>query len=335
MALWALVVVATTLVLTSLRQVLTQAHLTLAYLLIVLCASAWSGRTIGLSVASLAFLAFNFFLLPPYYTLRLDDPLDWTLLVGFLITGAIAAQLFHRAEELGLARTNLAREAERVAALRDADRLKDAFVAGVSHDLRTPLTTIRALAVEMRTSDPDRAVVVEEEAQRLNAMVTDLLDLSRVRSGAVPLDLQVIAAEDLVGAALQRISGVPGAEGIEVRLPKDGSLPVGRMDFVQALRALANLLENALRHTDGPVELEVTVEGAWLAFAVLDRGPGLVEPTSDAPASGSPVERTGLGLAIARSLAEAQGGSVRYQPRPGGGSAFTLRLPAEAIPELE
>jgi two-component system sensor histidine kinase KdpD len=247
---------------------------------------------------------------------------------------------------LALERVRLAGEAEAVTALREADRLKDAFVATVSHDLRTPLTTIRALAAEMRSADPERAVIVEEEADRLNGLVADLLDLSRVRAGALPLDVQVVAAEDVVGAALQRLGGVGGGERIVVKLPPGGALPLGRFDFVQTLRALCNLLENALKYAPGtePVELEVDVLGPRLVFRVLDRGPGVPEAdrarifdaffsqtSGEARARGG---GTGLGLTIAKSLAEAQGGSLTYAPRDGGGSVFTLELPAERTPDL-
>ncbi|MEQ1855326.1 MAG: ATP-binding protein [Longimicrobiales bacterium] len=501
---WGAILALTTLGLWVFRDSLREAHLALALLLVVLGASARNGRRVGFAVATVSFLALNFFLLPPYYTFRLEDPLGWTVLFAFLVTGGVAAQLFHggqaarataerRAHEaerfaeiaatsaaaptatdalraiadlarrelpvrtvqlfgvvegtgetalvaqepvtespevdagllqfvlrerrlvtletngtthvpeegarlgavldgprthatvlmplhvmnrtvgvmclseprglaldeveasfaeglarhaaLALERLRLVRESETVAGLREADRLKDAFVASVSHDLRTPLTSIRALAAEIRETGDERAGIIEEEAERLNRLVTDLLDLSRVRAGALPLDLQVIAGEDLVGAALQRLGGVPGHERIVVRLPSDGTLPVGRMDFVQALRALANLLENALRYAPGeePIELVVQIEGPHLAFRVLDRGPGL--PDSDREKVFQPFFRgssgmrrsgggTGLGLTIARSLAEAQGGSLEYEPRDGGGSAFILRVPAESIPEL-
>jgi two-component system sensor histidine kinase KdpD len=247
---------------------------------------------------------------------------------------------------LALERMRLAGEADAATALREADRLKDAFVATVSHDLRTPLTTIRALAAEMREADPDRAVVIEEEADRLNRLVADLLDLSRVRAGALPLDVQVTAAEDVVGAALQRLAGVAGGGRIVVKLPPGGALPLGRFDFVHTLRVLCNLLENALKHAPGtaPVELEVEVRCAWLRFRVLDRGPGVPESErsrifdaffskapGDARAQGA---GTGLGLTIAKSLAEVQSGSLTYAPRDGGGSVFTLELPAEPTPDL-
>jgi two-component system sensor histidine kinase KdpD len=244
---------------------------------------------------------------------------------------------------LAVERVRLSAEAEHVEALREADRLKDALLASVSHDLRTPLTTIRALASELRASGDEKSAVIEQEAERLNRLVTDLLDLSRIRGGALPLEPQVIAAEDLVGAMLQRMGGVAGADRIDVRLPPGAALPVGRFDFVHALRALGNLVENALRHSpsDGRVLLEVSEEGDDLIFAVHDRGPGIddddrariFEPFYQTP-SGERHRGTGLGLAIARSVAEAQGGSVCHRPRPGGGSTFELRLPRESLEGL-
>jgi two-component system sensor histidine kinase KdpD len=230
----------------------------------------------------------------------------------------------------------LACEAEQARTLREADRLKDALLASVSHDLRTPLTSIRATASELRAEGEPRGALIEEEADRLNRMVADLLDLSRLRAGALPLDPVINAAEDLAGAALQRLSGVSGASEIIVRLPGDGALPVGRFDFVHSLRALTNLLENALRHSPngGPVELDVEQTEADLVFRVLDRGPGvapldvprLFEPFFRSADAGD-ARGSGLGLAIARSIAEAQGGRVTYAPRSGGGSMFELHLP--------
>lgn len=238
---------------------------------------------------------------------------------------------------LAAERVHLESEAEHVEALREADRLKDALLATVSHDLRTPLTTIRAAAGDLRATGEERGELIEREADRLNALVTDLLDLSRLRAGKLPLTVEINAAEDLVGAVLQRLGGLAGAESIVVTLPADGTIPVGRFDFVHSLRALTNLIENALRHSPRPASVEVRVErvGPELLFRVLDRGPGvdpvdephLFEPFFRPEASGAS-RGTGLGLAIARRVAEAQGGSVEYRRRAGGGSVFTLRLPA-------
>lgn len=348
---WLIVAAATTAFLWLLRATLHEAHFALAFLLLVLLASARDGRATGLVLSVVCFLAFNFLFLPPYYTLHVAEPLDWTVLASFLVTALVAAQLFHRqqtalriAEEraveidrLAADRVKLSEEAQHAAALREADKLKDAMLASVSHDLRTPLTSIRATAHELRLEGEPRGGLIEEEATRLNRLVANLLDLSQVRSGTLPLTIEVNAAEDLVGAALQQLAGTPGADGIRVELPVDGSIPMGRFDFVHTLRALTNLLQNALKHSPerGTVELRVAANEAWLAFDVMDRGDGvpvgdrerLFEPYFRS-ASSAGVQGTGLGLAIASSIARTQHGYVSYEPRPGGGSIFSLRVPA-------
>jgi two-component system sensor histidine kinase KdpD len=339
-----------TLALWTYRDVLDQAHMALAYLLVVLGGSAREGRLVGLVTAVLCFLLFNFFLLPPFYTFNIADPLEWWILVSFLITGTVAAELLHReqravalAEHRAREIERLAEEAKHVEALREADRLKDAMLANVSHDLRTPLTSIRATAAELRAQGSEAGAIIEEEAERLNRFVTDLLDLSRIRAGALPVEPALNAAEDLIGAALERIRALPGASSIVVTLPPGGELPVGRFDFVQALRALVNLLENALHHSpDGvPVELELTRGASTLRFEVKDRGSGisaaerelLFEPFQRGSAAAGR-QGMGLGLAIARGTARAMGGDVECSPREGGGTVFALRLPAAELPGL-
>jgi K+-sensing histidine kinase KdpD len=357
LALWLCVAGAATVALWLFRGRLGTAHVALAYLLVVLLGSARRGRLVGLVLSVVCFLAFNFFLIPPYYTLALHDALDLWVLVSFLVTGAVAAELLHRAQRaaevaesrareldrLAAERERLASEAQHVTALLEADRMKDAVLASVSHDLRTPLTSIQALAAELRAGGDERAVIIEEEAIRLNRMVTDLLDLSRIRTGSLTVEAQLIAAEDVIGAALQRIGGAHGADRIDVSLPPDGSLPVGRIDFTHTLRVVVNLLENALRHSPPGrrVELEVSEEGEALVIRVLDRGPGvpdgerarIFEPFQ--LGAGGTGGRAGLGLAIARSLTAAQGGTVTHLHRPGGGSVFELRLPRGHVEALE
>lgn len=332
------------------RDELDKAHIALALLLVVLGASAAGGRSLGLVTAGAGFLVFNYFFLPPFYTLVIADPLDWFVLAVFLLTGIVAAQLLFRAQSEADRAQRHAEEARRLGleaaqaeALREADRLKDALLATVSHDIRTPLTTIRALAQEIGGAGDERGLVIAEEVDRLNRFVADLLDLSQVRAGALLVQAEINAAEDLMGAALQRVSGL--ARGRDLRASLDPSDPIllGRFDFSHALRVLGNLLENALKYApgDAPVEFTVRREGRWLRFDVSDRGPGVPEASrarifepflrsSDARGPAG----AGLGLAIARGLADAMGGSVSHAPREGGGSIFTLRLPAAEVSDL-
>jgi two-component system sensor histidine kinase KdpD len=503
---WIALAALATLAMHELRPWLDKTHIALGYLLIVLAASARSGRLAGLTLSFVCFLAFNFFMLPPNYTLAIADPRDWLVLLAFLLTGGVGAELFHRVrrqaslaslraaelDRLGMlgaetlaagrvedaaraiarvtqtqlgvewceihvpnedtdqlealaaassaeshgasiaagllraavergvvvverldgtthlrpageppdiaVRTNadarvlliplrvrervvgvlvladpagvrvgedaarlvaplayyaaliverarLSGKAERAESLQQADRLKDALLASVSHDLRTPLTTIKAMASEIRREGDDRAATIEVEADRLNRMVADLLDFSRARARAMPVRTEMNAAEDLVGSALQQLAGVRGANRIQVHLDPGQLLAVGRFDFVLALRALVNLLDNALKHAspDSPIELRVRSDATFLYFDVEDHGPGvppeevdrIFEPfyrrsSSHPLAPGS--RGAGLGLAIARSLAEAQNGTVTYTPTPTGGSRFTLALPAGSLP---
>jgi two-component system sensor histidine kinase KdpD len=184
--------------------------------------------------------------------------------------------------------------------------------------------------------------VIEEEAERLSRFVSDLLDLSRIRAGGAQVDPQLYAAEDLVGAALERVRGLPGGADVRVTMPPGGEIPVGRFDFVQALCSLVNLTENALRHSPPGVgiDLEVSRRADDLVFEVMDRGPGIAEEDRARVfeafyrGSGSRGAGTGLGLTIAREAARLQGGSVDFRPRPGGGSIFVLRLPAEDVQGL-
>ncbi|MGQ0560639.1 MAG: sensor histidine kinase, partial [Gemmatimonadota bacterium] len=171
-------------------------------------------------------------------------------------------------------------------------------------------------------------------------LVADLLDLSRLRAGGLDLKPELNAADDLAGAALDQIGGLPGAADVRVVMP--GNVVVGRFDFVHSLRALVNLLENALKYSPSgaPVELLIERDDDHVNFSVLDRGPGIppdeaehvFEPFVRARNIKSTATGAGLGLSIARGLAAAQGGSIRHQPRAGGGSRFTLSLPAADAP---
>jgi two-component system, OmpR family, sensor histidine kinase KdpD len=241
---------------------------------------------------------------------------------------------------LAVERVRLTAEAGRAEVLRETDRLKDALIASVSHDLRTPLTTIKALAHDLGAGGDDRAVTIEEEADRLNRLVADLLDLSRLQAGGVPVHLELTAVDDLVGALAQRVSGALQGQELKIRIEGDDLL-IGRFDLVHSLRILVNLVENAHKYSppDTPIELRVYRENGSIAFAVGDHGAGVAsdqrerifEPFYRAPGSPPDVGGAGLGLTIARRLAEAQQGTLTFEPRPTGGSLFTLRLPAADV----
>ncbi|MDB4883080.1 MAG: ATP-binding region ATPase domain protein [Gemmatimonadetes bacterium] len=244
---------------------------------------------------------------------------------------------------LGVERLRLVAEAEHAHALREADALKNALLASVSHDLRTPLTTIKALAHDLRMEGHERAATIEEEADRLNRFVADLLDLSRLNGGAFTVTPELNAVEDLVGAALQRVSGMLREHELSVALDTAEPLLLGRFDFVHSLRIVVNLLENAAKYSPPGSVIELSAErnGDLLRIAVADRGFGVPAGEEERifepfyrPAGRPDTGGAGLGLSIARRMAEAQGGTVNYEPRADGGSVFVLQLAAADVAEL-
>jgi two-component system sensor histidine kinase KdpD len=238
---------------------------------------------------------------------------------------------------LGIERARLVADAEQAALLQEAHRAKDAVLASVSHDLRTPLTTIKGLAHEIAAGGDERADIIEEEADRLTRFVAQMLDLSRITTGAAASNIQPNEAEDLLGAAAQQVTGRLAGRELRVTTDSSDALLFGRFDFSETLRAVVNLIDNAVKYSPAgsPIDLSARLEGEWLVFAVADRGPGvplgererIFEPfyrRSRSPDVGG----AGLGLSISRGIATAQGGGLDLVDRPGGGSVFSLRVPA-------
>jgi len=326
---WAAVFVAATALLRAFRASADTIPPVLIYLLIILGGSVGGGRPVGFALMLAGFLSIDFFFQVPYDHFSVGKPFDWLVLLSFLTTAAVTTHLVTAERERA---AEAARKTDEVASL-------GGVLAAVSHDLRTPLTNITALAQAGVARGDSDSRAIEEEANRLSRLVADLLDLSRLRGGALQVHPELNTAEDLVGAAVRQTAGLFTDRSLETRVDLSEPILVGRFDFVQSLRILTNLLGNAAHHTPpaSPVELSVKRDGRALAFAVADRGPGIpvgernriFEPfyrPAGAPADGGS-GRVGLGLAIARRLAELQGGTVDYAPRPGGGSVFTLRLP--------
>jgi two-component system sensor histidine kinase KdpD len=238
---------------------------------------------------------------------------------------------------LGAERLRLSSEAAHARALREENRAKDEVLASVSHDLRTPLTTIKLLAQSAGARGDPSAPLIEVQADHLARMVTNVLDLSRIRAG-LTLDVELNTVEDLIGAAVT--SAMSLRENCHILAAPDLSDPpiASRFDFVQSLRIVNNLIDNAVRYSPvgGTVTITSTREDDWVVIRVEDRGPGvpvesrehIFEPFFRASTRDSEAGHVGLGLSIATTLAELQGGRVTYEPRSGGGSIFALWLQA-------
>ena len=308
--------------------------LSILYLLAVLPVAVLYGLGYALGVSIASMLTFNFFFLPPLHTLALTDTENWVALAVFVVTAAVVSELATRARRRALA----AAEAE---TLRRSDAAKTAVLHAVSHDLRSPLTAIRVAAGGLESGalqlgDEDRAALLDTirlETARLDRLVANLLDLSRLEAGVAPARPELWPVDELVSRALEAL----GAEASRVAVALDEGAPLVRVDAAQLERVLVNVLENALRYSSpsDAVDLAVSSTGDDVRVRIEDRGPGLApedverifEPFEHGRAGG---EGTGLGLAIARGFAEANGCRLWAEPRPGLGAAFTLALPAAA-----
>jgi two-component system, OmpR family, sensor histidine kinase KdpD len=261
------------------------------------------------------------------------------------------------ATQIGLAveRDRLHREAIEAEILRRTDQLRSALLNAVSHDLRTPLATIMASAGSLRQQDVDWtdeerqgfAEAIEEEAERLNRLVGNLLDLSRIEGGSLRPEKSWHDLATLVDDVLTRLRPVTSHHRIHVAVPDD--LPVIWLDPVEIGQVLYNLVENAAKYAPAgsDISIEVRRAGTGIRIAVSDRGPGI--PAAALPHLFDPFYRVidrqprpgglGLGLAIVKGLVEAHGGEVRAENRAGGGARMELSLPiagsADAPPAPE
>jgi two-component system sensor histidine kinase KdpD len=223
--------------------------------------------------------------------------------------------------------------------LSEANALRAALLQAVSHDFRTPLATIKASAsgllhTEASFSDSDRRLLlvdIDDAADRLDRMVSDLLDMSRLQVGALDLTLRSVALEEVVASALAGLSAAPSA--VEVDVPD--SLPTVLADAALLERAVANLVSNALAWSpDGsPVKIQAGQIGSSIDLRIVDRGPGI--PREERERIFLPFQRlgdrsndagVGLGLAIARGFIEAMGARLSVDDTPGTGLTMTIRL---------
>ena len=238
-------------------------------------------------------------------------------------------------------RDRLESEALEAEALRRSDLVKTALLRAVSHDLRTPLTGVRTAVGALRNptlhlSEEDRKELLETielESERLARLVGDLLDLSRLEAGAAAPDQELWSLDDLVREAVETL-------GARRRVDIVGESPLVNVDAAQVQRVLANLIENALRYSpaDARVLIRITATRKEAIVRVVDQGPGLAETELERVfepfyrRDGDARSGAGLGLAIARGFAEANGGRVWVESRPGQGATFALALPVVETP---
>jgi two-component system, OmpR family, sensor histidine kinase KdpD len=275
-------------------------------------------------------------------SIAIDDEMQLVVVGPDLAAEDLALlQAFTGQLALALERRQLRAEAAVAAGLAEASDLRAALLAAVSHDLRTPLSSIKAAATSLLQQDVDWTpqathellATINEETDRLNTLVGNLLDMSRLQSGALQLTMRDIGLEEVVPAAIKGL----GERGNLVDVHVDETLPRVNADAALLERAIANVVDNALAWS--PPDESVRVEAGAIAgrvdLRVVDRGPGI--PADQRERVFLPFQRlgdqsngtgTGLGLAVARGFVEAMGGTIMVEDTPGGGLTMVVSLDA-------
>lgn len=345
-----------------LRPLINPTTVALAFLLIVLFVAAVWGSRPAFVASVLGMLCFNYYFLPPTGTLTIADPENWVALGAFLITAIIAGQLSQRAksraEEAEQGRhkiESLYRDlqeafelASQAEAYKRGERLKSALLDAVTHDLRTPITSIKFSVTtllgedksQQDTSNNEESLdtsldaegrhelleVINEETDRLNRFVTSLVELARIEAGELHLRRFWSAVDEIVAMALERVA--PLVREHEIIVEIENELPVARVDSSAIVEVIYNLIENAAKYSLNGTRIKIAVEHTpdqMLEFSVTDEGCGIPvdlrekvfdkffrmtgEAKSDTTLA-TKISGIGMGLAIARGIIEAHGGNI-------------------------
>ncbi|HEY8224291.1 MAG TPA: DUF4118 domain-containing protein [Pyrinomonadaceae bacterium] len=342
----------------------------LGLLLTVLFVATRWGSAAGLFASALAMLCFNYFFLPPFGTLFIASPDNWIALAAFLITAVTAGQLSasakRRAEEAEAGRLEIERlyaelrdafeRASHAEALKQSEKLKSALLDAVTHDLRTPLTSIKASITtlleaaratndqEQITLDPESKVemmeIIDEECDRLNHFIDSLLELARIEAGELQLRRRWGNVDEIVSSALVRAGVITRNHQLELAIEKE--LPVLRVDARAVSEVVYTLIENAAKYSplgsailisakregDGVIEMSVENEGEPVPIHLRERVfDKFFRATRDADIKSSNSSGSGMGLAIAKGIVEAHSGRIWIEGRNGGGTRVVFVLP--------
>jgi len=347
------VIAAATAALRALGSQINPTTVALTFLLIILfLATAWGPKP-AILASLLGAACFNFFFLPPVGTFHIAHPENWIALLAFLVTAMTAGQLSSRAKLRADEATEARQEVERLyhelqdtfeqssqaKALKQSERLKSALLDAVTHDLRTPLTSIKASVTTLLNDQPMREdgedaarlgeagrqemlEVIDEEADRLDRFIEDLMVLARIEAGEMQLRREWGSLEEIVTAAMKRASPLTKNHQIELSLYDE--LPSVRVDERAMAEVIYVLLENAAKYSPsgGVIRLAAQPDQQdMVRLAIEDQGPGIppelrervfdkfFRATRDGDLSGQK-PGTGMGMAIAKGIVEAHGGRI-------------------------
>jgi K+-sensing histidine kinase KdpD len=344
-------------VLVALGKHINSTTVSLGLLLAILFVATRWGAKQGVIASIIGLICFNFLFLPPVGTLTIADPQNWVALAVFLITavtvGQLSARARRRAEEAEEGRREIERlykelreafhRASHAEALRQSERLKSALLDSVTHDLRTPLTSIKAsvttLLEELRATTGNNVTlatedrremleVIDEEADRLNRSVESLVELARIEAGEMQLRRRWAQVEEIIETAVERARPLTTRHHVVVSV--EPGIPIIRVDAQAIAEVIYTLLDNATKYSPPGTSIAVSATQAddlTVRLIVEDEGRGIPEELHErvfdkffrvapAGASGSNEPKgTGLGLAIAKGVVEAHGGTIRIEGR--------------------
>jgi two-component system sensor histidine kinase KdpD len=357
---------AVTALLVPFRELINSTPIALAYLLLVLFVALFWGSGPALVASVVAVLCFNFFFLPPLYTLDIAHPENWIALFTFFTTalavGQLSAREKRRAEEAKRGEREIERlyqelqtafeRASQAEALKQSERLKSALLDAVTHDLRTPLTSIKASITTLidethaaefaldKESRLEMLQVIDEESDRLNRFISGLIDLARIDAGELQLRRQWGAIDEIISTALARAQ--PLTQGHEVELRVEEDLPSVRVDERAVSEVVYTLIDNASKNSPRGTKITITagVTNGMIEMAVEDQGRGVpaelrervfdkfFRATRDGDVTTRQPCGTGLGLAIAKGIVEAHDGKIWIESATDGhGTRVVFILP--------
>lgn len=324
-------------VLVAVRDEIAISSVLLLFLLTVLAAAAVGGLGPALVAATLGFSLVNWYFTPPLHTWQIEH-LDNVLALGvFLLVGVVVSWYGATA----------GRQAAEAASAQAATELRNALLAAVSHDLRTPLASIKASVTSLLAEDVDWppevarefAITIDEESDRLANLVANLLDMSRLTTGSMAVRRVEVGVEELVLAAVAGLGD--RAQPAHLDIAVDENLPLVETDPSLVERAIANVIDNALAWSPAsrPVRIEAGTTASSVVLRIIDQGPGIA--LADREQVFLPFQRrgdrsngpgVGLGLAVARGLLTAAGGSIEVDGAGHNGTTMALSLPLSERP---
>jgi len=349
------------------REQINSTTTALAYLLAVLFVALFWGSGPALVASVVGVLCFNFFFLPPFYTLHISHPENWIALFAFFTTalavGQLSAREKRRAEEAERGEREIERlykelqaafeRASQAEALKQSERLKSALLDAVTHDLRTPLTSIKASITTLlddtraaefaldKESRLEMLEVIDEESDRLNRFISGLIDLARIDAGELQLRRQWGVIDEIVSTALARAQPLTQEHEVEVKIEEE--LPAVRVDERAVSEVVYTLIDNAAKYSPRGTKIKITagVSDGMIEMAVEDQGEGVpvalrervfdkfFRATRDGDVRTRQPSGTGMGLAIAKGIVEAHEGKIWIESATDGHGArvvFTLPI---------